>query len=218
LLTSTQAAATDHRDRTGYRLVQSRLVRDVLEGAVAFVVVEPVAVHAGDENVLEAVVVVVADGDSVVEAGAGEARAFGDVFEVAVAVVLEEAVGVFRGGLLQRSDVGAVGEEDVEMAVVVVVEDGHAAGHGLRRVALGGLGAIEPEVDGPVDEMDRRGGFWPQRAARARRARPRRAERVHGFTVRSGGCGCSSPSSLTFANSASASSVRPSERSRRPRR
>jgi len=203
----------------GIGLVEAGLVCHVLEGAVALVVVEPVAVHAGDEDVLEAVVVVVADGDAVVEAGAGEACAFGDVFEVAVAVILEKAVGVFRGGLLQRPDVGAVGEEDVGMAVVVVVEDGHASGHGLRRVALGGLGAIEAEVDGAVGEVDGRWGVLARESGPERAEQGRGEQSVsHGFTVRSGGCGCSSPSSLTFANSASASSVRPRERSRRPRR
>jgi hypothetical protein len=66
---------------------------------------------------------------------------------VSVAVVLEKPVGVFRGSLVERFDVRSVGEEDVELAVVVVVEDGHATGHSLGRVALGRLATVQLEVN-----------------------------------------------------------------------
>ena len=70
---------------------------------------------------------------------------FGYVGEVSVPVVLEEPVGIFRGSLVERLDVRPVGEEDIELAVVVVIEDSHAAGHGFWRVTLGRLVAVELE-------------------------------------------------------------------------
>ena len=77
-------------------LIEAGLLGDVGEGAVAVVVVERVVMHAGDEDVGMAIVVVVADGHADVEAGAGEAGCVGDVGEFAVAVVAEEAVAIFR--------------------------------------------------------------------------------------------------------------------------
>ena len=67
---------------------------DVLEAAVAEVVVEGIGPPSGDEEVGAAVVVVVADGDPVpVAAGQrGQAGRGGGVLEPAVAAVAEEAV------------------------------------------------------------------------------------------------------------------------------
>ena len=115
--------------------VEAGFLRDVGECAVAVVVVERVAVNSGDEEIGMTVVVVVADGDSNVEAGALQARLFGDVGKDAVAIVAEEAIGVFGDVLLHGCEVGAVGKEDVGSAVAVVVEYRDAAGHGFRRVA-----------------------------------------------------------------------------------
>ncbi len=60
---------------------------------------------------------------------------------------MEEAVGVGGVGLLEGGDGGAVGEEDVEEAVVVVVEDGDAAGHGLDGVTARADAVLQLEVD-----------------------------------------------------------------------
>ena len=51
-------------------------------------------------------------------------------------------------------DVGAVGEKDVELAVVVVIEHGHASGHGFGRMAFGRLIGLELEIDWLVRESD----------------------------------------------------------------
>ena len=130
--------------------------------------------HAADEDVLVTVVVVVADRHAGIVASSGEARFRGDVFEVAGAIVFEQAVGVLRRALFERADIGSVGEEDIQLAVVVVVEDGHAAGHRFRRVALGRLTTLQPEIDRPVSESDgalgnRRRGNQPQRGSGQRR-------------------------------------------------
>src|SRR6202044_1413658 len=54
--------------------------------------------------------------------------------EYSVGVVAEEAVAVLGRIFLECGDAGAVGEENVRAAVAVVIEDGHAAGHGLGSV------------------------------------------------------------------------------------
>ena len=56
-----------------------------------------IAVNPADENVLEAVVVVVSDCDAVGKAHPCKAGLFGHVGEIALAVILEEAVEVFGG-------------------------------------------------------------------------------------------------------------------------
>ena len=143
-------------------LVDPGLLRDIGEGAVSVVVIEVVAVDAADKEILVAVVVVVADGRGDVVAVAGQSRLFRNVREMALAIIGKQTVRVFGRGLLQRSDIGAVGEEDVQVAVVVVVEDRDPASHGFRRMALRRLAGVEREIDGLIDKVDGRfGGRGP---------------------------------------------------------
>ena len=120
---------------------------DVGEGAVAIVVEELVVIDAGDVEVDESVVVVVSGGDAHGVAEAGEAGLRGDVGEGSVAVVVEEAVVEGGIGFVERWDLGAVGEEEVEQTVVVVVEGGDSAGHGFDGVAVRAGAAVEGEGD-----------------------------------------------------------------------
>ena len=90
---------------TGGGLEEAGFGGDVGEGAVAVVAVEDVLAVVGDEEVVPAVVVVVADAAALSPAAAGEAGFSGDVGEGAVAVVLEEMAvlapglwGSLRGG------------------------------------------------------------------------------------------------------------------------
>ena len=118
---------------------------DVFEAAVSEVVIEDVAIDAGDEEVGVAVVIVIADGGAHGVAGAGDAGLFGDVGEFPVAFVVIEAVPIFGRGLLKGRDVGAVGEVDVGAAVAIVIEDGDAAGHGFDHVLVVGGMVFEHE-------------------------------------------------------------------------
>ena len=52
-----------------------------------------------------------------------------------------------RGRLVQRSDVGSVREEDVKLAIIVVIEEGHATRHGLRGIALRSFRAVELKIN-----------------------------------------------------------------------
>jgi hypothetical protein len=78
-----------------------------------------------------AVVVVVADGAAVrvgQRAGALQARLGRDVLELPTAEVLEQPAGVAADVLFPGAvEVAAAGHEYVEQAVLVVVEQGHAA-------------------------------------------------------------------------------------------
>src|SRR5262249_42286441 len=100
--------------------------RDVSEGAVAIVVIEDVFAEVGDEQVLEAVVVVIANANALSPAGVDETGFDRDVGKGAVAIVLEQMTG---GGLAggKAFEAGAVDEEDVKPAVVVVVVESEGA-------------------------------------------------------------------------------------------
>ena len=137
-------------------LVQPRLRRNIGESSVAVVVVQRVAIHARHKNIFVSVIVVVADGDADVVTGSRQPGLLGYVSEMSVAVILKQAVGIFRGGFLERLDVGSVGEENIELAVVVVIEaqpQPPAMVSGAWR--SGRLVAVELEIDRLKGEADR---------------------------------------------------------------
>ena len=137
--------------------------RDVGERAVSLVAIEPVAAIAGDVEIREAVVVVVADRrahpiDAV--GGAAETGFLCLVHEGAVALLPVQAVPESRlrfvGSLSRRLRIvnpRPVREEQIQAAVVVDVEHGHAAAHGLEQVLVRGGGMLVLKVDrgGPGD-------------------------------------------------------------------
>ena len=73
----------------GVRARQSSAFRDVGERPVSVIVVEGVAAYAGYENVLKAVVIVIADGHADVETLASQASLFRHVSKSAIAIVAE---------------------------------------------------------------------------------------------------------------------------------
>ena len=137
-------------------------VGDVGEGAVAVVLVERAAPVGGDQDVWVAVVVVVGNGAAHPElAAAGDAGLVGDVGEGAVAVVLVERVLQRRLRLVEVAR-AAVDHEDVDPAVVVVVEERDAGPHRFRQVPVRGHRVF---VD-PRDAARARWNFleqWPCR-------------------------------------------------------
>src|SRR5580693_7649863 len=77
--------------RFGAGLEEAGAFGDVGEGAVAIVVIQNVLAVVGDEEIIVAVVVVVADAAGLAPAGTGvEAGTFGDIGEGAVAIIFEE--------------------------------------------------------------------------------------------------------------------------------
>ena len=106
--------------------------------------VERIATESGDVDVLEAIVVVVSDGDShvvMVLRHPGQACLFGNIGESAVGILVIEPIPEFLVGLVRHVsvrhgivDLRAVGEENIEAAVVVVIEQSYAAAHGFDQI------------------------------------------------------------------------------------
>src|SRR5207244_2291777 len=95
-------------------VVHASFFGHVGESAVAVVAEENVVSPEAAEKIIEAVVIVIADADAGLPAGARQAGFFGDVGEGAVAIIFVEV----RSGSLSRgplfAELGAVGEVDVE--------------------------------------------------------------------------------------------------------
>src|SRR5207248_10083768 len=115
----------------------------------------------------KAVIVIVADRDRGSPAGAPQPCLFGDIGKGAVAIVLIEAIG--SAGRTLAS--GSAQYEDVEPAIVIVIEKSRAAAHGFENVGLvvgfaadhwraqsGGIGNI-----GEARVKREAGGFTPRR-------------------------------------------------------
>jgi hypothetical protein len=127
------------------------------EGAVAVVVVEIVATVCRDVEIFEAVVVVVADGDAHAVADAFESGLFGDILEGSIFLLMVEAIPVLRPGLLRYGALGCgvgergtVDEDDVEQAVIVVVEGRDAGAHRLHEVLVRGVRGDSSKVDAGI--------------------------------------------------------------------
>ncbi len=84
-----------------------------------------------------------------------------DVAEFEIAFVVKEAIGKLGRGFVEGWDVGSIGEEDVGAAIVVVIEDGEAAGHGFDHVfGFGGI-VFEDEIEaGGGGLLDKADGGW----------------------------------------------------------
>src|SRR5581483_2372128 len=102
--------------------------------AVRLVVVKDHLAQVSDEQVIEAVVIEISDGAAHAEAGSGESYLLGDIAERAVAVVTIELAGRQPGGARWGLDGTVLDQEEIGPAVVVVVDPGEPAAHGLVNV------------------------------------------------------------------------------------
>src|SRR5262249_6857516 len=116
----------DRADCPAAVIMESRLRGDVSERSVAPIAIERNAVETADQQVGMAVVIIVANSRADIVIGATETGALSDVFEVHAAGVTEQPVG----GLLARGQRASVGEEQVELAVAVVIENGDPSRRG----------------------------------------------------------------------------------------
>ena len=127
------------------------------ERAVAVVVIQRVAAVIRHVEIFEAVVVVVAHRDAhavLVLRHAGESRLLRDIDERAVRSLVVQPVPECRVGLVRQLarghrvvEPGAVRQEDVQPAVVVVVQQRHAAAHRLDQVLVRRRGVLVREGD-----------------------------------------------------------------------
>ena len=119
---------------------------NVGESSVAIIVIKDVLPVARNEEIGVAVIVVVADRDAhavVARASAGKARGFRHVRETAVFVLAIEAIPVAWVGTIKflwkphrAGHAPAIYQKNVEQAIVIVVEQGHAARHRFNEVFL----------------------------------------------------------------------------------
>src|SRR5208283_61613 len=126
---------------------QTSLGCHVRERAIAVVAVQDVLAEIGDEEIVETVIVVVADGNAGGPAGLGKPSLRCDVGEGSITVVLIEPVGSSRRRILEA---GPAQYEDVEPAVIVVIEESDATPHRLNDVVL--------LVRGPVNRWSGQAG------------------------------------------------------------
>ena len=134
----------------------SRLRRHILKRAVAAIPVENIGTIGGQVEILKSVVIIIADGDahSVPGPDPGQARLLGDIGEFSVAIVPVEPIPVlgvalvdFRPRRHRVLEPGAVSEEDIEIAIVIVVKKRDASAHCLQQVLVGGWRILMPEID-----------------------------------------------------------------------
>ena len=149
--------------------LEARLRGHVLEGAVAPVAVEDVLAQARHEEVGPPVAVVVGGRHPVVVAVALHPGLLRHVLELEVPQVAVEAVPEGGVRLVEARHLRPVGQEHVEEAVVVEVEEGDPRDHRLRLVAVGGAARVRDEADAVVlDQLERDGvegrGLGPGRS------------------------------------------------------
>jgi hypothetical protein len=119
--------------------------------------VEHVFPVAGHKDIRVAIVVIIGYGDShaVISISCGrEPGGFGDIGEASVVILPVEAVPVFwftAGKFFRRvhavGQLTAVDKEKVSQPIVVVVEDGDSAAHGLDEVFLRGRRILVHKID-----------------------------------------------------------------------
>ena len=138
---------------------QAGLFGDIGERAVAVVVEQNVLAPAGNEDIVKAVVIVISNGDAGGPEGACQTRFFRRIRKSAVAVVMVQADGGPFGSIFEA----APGEDDdIEPAVVVVIEEGCTTAHGFEDVVcVVGVaidnGGMEPGGAGDVGEAGMKG-------------------------------------------------------------
>jgi hypothetical protein len=152
---------------------QACLAGHVGKRAVAVVAEQHILVVIGEEQVIQAVVVVIADGDAGDPAGTGEAGFRSDILERPIAIVLVKPVA---GAVGSVAEARATKNQDVEPAIVIVVKEGDAATDGFENVALG--------VDTPVNAGSVQAGLLAISVNFASKGRPERRPRCWGRTLR----------------------------------
>src|SRR5690242_4379838 len=109
------------------RKVEAGFSRDVGKRAIAIVAIKLVAMDAGDEQILVAIVVVIAYGDTYTKSFSGETSLCGDIAESAVAIVAVETIPEFLSSFSERRKRGAINAEKIGPTVTVKIDDAEAA-------------------------------------------------------------------------------------------
>src|SRR5262249_22677600 len=110
-----------------------RFFTDIGESAVAVVVIENIFAKIADEQIIEAVVVVVADADALSPAGVCNTSLECHVGKGAVAIVLEEMRDRFLANR-KTFEPRTINEKNIEPAVVVVIVERNTAARGFEQI------------------------------------------------------------------------------------
>jgi len=120
----------------------ARLVRHIGEGAVAVVVVEHVLAEVTNEKIVEAVIVIIADADSLPPAVINETSLGSYIREGAVAIILKQV----RGGLLagrKTFQPPAVHQKNIQPSVVVEIIKRDPAACGFEEIFVLVFAAVD---------------------------------------------------------------------------
>src|SRR5690349_6276588 len=91
-----------------------------------------IAADCGDENIVESIIIVIADGDAHAVASDVKTGAFGCVGEMTMAIVMIKRRSGRRCAFGYVTwPIRRIDEKQILMAVVVVIQKGDAATHGL---------------------------------------------------------------------------------------
>ena len=120
---------------------------DVLEASVAGIAVQDIAIHPGDKEVGESVIVEIGHRGAHGIAGARDPRGLGDIVEFQIAVIVEEPVPVLGSRLLERGYRSTIGKKDIGPSIAIVVEDCDTAGHRFDQMLAIGGAVLEDKVE-----------------------------------------------------------------------
>src|SRR5580704_2414120 len=155
----------------------------VRESAVAVVVIEDVFSVVRDVEIFIAVIVVIADANALAPSGVSQACFLSDVSESSVMIIMIEMACVSFSGR-RRVKAGAIDDENVGPAVVVVVENGDPGSRGFNDVFFCVHAAENHRIGetcffGDIGEMCERSGivFWELRGAEEKRRRQKKSKR-----------------------------------------
>src|SRR5882762_3707283 len=112
----------------------------IREGAIAVVAIQNILPKTGAENIVKAVVVIVADANAARPANRMQSRFFRNIGESAISVVLIETIARAFGCALQAR---ARQDENVHPAVVVIVNESAAAASRFDQIFF----FLRPAVD-----------------------------------------------------------------------
>src|SRR5579884_689394 len=143
----------------GLRIPETRFFRDFRKCSVAIIAIKRVLRPTGDEDIFKAVVIEIADSYSIGVAGVKQTSILRDVGEGAVAIVFIEPV---RGisGRIAPTRTGQ--DEEIHPAVVVVIDEGGPAAHGLDNV----IGAVRMAGNNDFFQAGLRGDVGEARVKR----------------------------------------------------
>ena len=160
------------------RVRQTRAPRDIFKRAVGAIVVQPVVSEVADEQIVVAVVVVVADARALPPAARRKPRFGCDVFERAVATVAIEMIGRRRRGR-ESFERRSIDEKQIQPAVVVVIDRRDTGAGGFEQVLVRVRAAIDdhPVETGRTRDVAEGKAERRRRFVNEREAAPNRRER-----------------------------------------